>query len=748
MSKQSLIIVESPSKARTIERYLGKEYRVLACNGHIKDLPKSDLGIDIENNFATKYVLLPEKYKVIKKIKEIARHAPQILIATDPDREGEAIAWHLVTELDGKSSKIKRVLFNEITSSGIQAGIQNMRNVDMQLVDAQKARRVIDRIVGFKVSEFLWRVLFNGLSAGRVQSVALRLVCERHQEIIDFKPVEYWTLGVQLKSQKGEIFIAQLHQIKNQKPEIPNEAEADRIIRFLEDKEFMVSSIRKRLVKKKPYAPFITSTLQQEAANRLGFSPANTMRIAQKLYEGIDIGDGAPTGLITYMRTDSTRISNEAIGSVRKLISHQYGNEYLPKKAIIYASKKKLVQDAHEAIRPSKPDLTPQGLKDNLGKDEFKLYELIWQRFVASQMTPTVLNQTTIDILAGDDHVFRTNGSVVKFDGFRKVYPMARKSEDQDTPKYLAEGEIVERLEFKPEQHFTKPLPYFTESSLIKELDSRGIGRPSTFAEIIFRLKKREYVTKEKGKLIPTEIGMTVNKVLTNNLPDIFDFQFTARMEEELDNIETGKLKYLDVVNDFYKPFHISINKARDRRSEIKSALVETTSEVCEKCGSKMVIKWNSRGEKFLACSGFPKCRNAKSLLGEESQPEKLGIPCPECGGDQIVKKGRYGRYAGCSNYPECKFTSSISTGVLCPEIGCTGEIVERTSRKGKRFYSCNRYPDCKHVSWNKPILYHCSECNNTYVEERFSKNRGKYYACPNCKQTYQSLEEKVKTVD
>ncbi|MFQ5772181.1 MAG: type I DNA topoisomerase, partial [bacterium] len=457
MNKQSLIIVESPSKARTIERYLGKEYRVLACNGHIKDLPKSDLGIDIENNFVPRYVVLPEKYKVMKKIKETARQAPQILIATDPDREGEAIAWHLVTELDGKSNKIKRVLFNEITSSGIKSGIQNMRNVDMQLVDSQKARRVIDRIVGFKVSEFLWRVLFNGLSAGRVQSVALRLVCERHQEIIDFKPVEYWTLSVQLKSQKGEVFTAQLHRIQNKKPEITNESEANKIIQYLEDKVFQVSSIRKKLVRKKPYAPFITSTLQQEAAIRLGFSPANTMRIAQKLYEGIDIGDGAPTGLITYMRTDSTRISNEALSQVRNLISTHYGNEYLPKKAAIYTSKKKLVQDAHEAIRPSNPGQIPHDIKNNLGKDEFKLYELIWQWFVASQMTPTVLNQTTIDILAGEHYQFRKQGSMVKFDGFRKVYPMLRRSEDNDTPKYLEEGEVLDRLEFKPEQHFTKP---------------------------------------------------------------------------------------------------------------------------------------------------------------------------------------------------------------------------------------------------------------------------------------------------
>ena len=743
MPDRSLIVVESPAKARTITRYLGKEYRVMACNGHIKDLPQKDLGVDISNDFKATYVLLPAKAKVIKGIKEKARTAANVLIATDPDREGEAIAWHVATELNGNSAKIKRVLFTEITPAGIKAGIENLREVDMNLVDAQQARRIIDRIVGFKVSEFLWTVLYSGLSAGRVQSVALRLVCERHNEIVNFNPKEYWTLAVELKTESGEVFVAELNKINGEKAEIPNENEVKQIMGALEEARFHVASIERKDVKKRPYPPFITSTLQQEAAIRLRFSPSRTMRIAQALYEGTDIGEGEPTGLITYMRTDSTRISGTAVKATREMISGEFGSAYLPSKPPAYVQKKKTVQGAHEAIRPANPALTPDHLKGKLDKDELKLYTLIWQRFIACQMTPMVLDQTTINVEAGTDYLFRSTGSVVKFEGFRKVYPASKKKEETAIPRKISEGEELEKLEFKPAQHFTKPPPYFTESSLIKELDTRGIGRPSTFAEIVSRIFKREYVKREKGKLVPTETGLTVNKILTTNLPDIFDVGFTARMEEELDEIETGKQNYLDVLNDFYRPFHASMETVRQRRSEIKSSLAEATDEVCEKCGSPMVIKWNRRGQRFLACSAFPECKNARSLGADNQERQVIADRlCPDCGGELEVKSGRFGRYVGCHNYPNCKYTEPLSTGVMCPKPECEGEIVEKTSKKGRIFYGCSRYPKCDYVSWYEPVLHHCVECGNHFVEKRISKKGSTYHICPDCKTRYDSLTD------
>ncbi|MEE9167185.1 MAG: type I DNA topoisomerase [Candidatus Neomarinimicrobiota bacterium] len=745
MAERSLIVVESPSKARTINRYLGKEYRVLACNGHIKDLPEHELGVDITDNFKATYVLLPKKARIIKDIREKARSAPAILIATDPDREGEAIAWHLATELNGRSNKIKRVLFTEITPSGIKEGIENLRGVDMNLVDAQQARRIIDRIVGFRVSQFLWTVLFDGLSAGRVQSVALRLVCERHKEIVDFEPVEYWTLDVDLKTKSDEVFTAQLYRVEGEKPDISTGEETGKIQEALEDASFQVSSIERKKIKKNPFPPFITSTLQQDASVRLKLSPTRTMRIAQKLYEGVDIGKGEPIGLITYMRTDSTRLSDQAVKACREVISKEFGSNYLPAGPRIYKQKKKTVQGAHEAIRPTDPSLMPENLTDRLEKDELKLYRLIWQRFVACQMAPAVLDQTTIVVSANSSHLFRTTGSTTTFDGYRKVYPVSKKKDELEMPQEIEEGEQLEKLAFKPEQHFTKPPPSFTDSSLIKELDSLGIGRPSTFAETVSRLFKREYVKQEKGKLIPTETGLMVSQILTTNLPDIFDVGFTAKMEEELDEIETGKQDYLEVLNDFYRPFQASMEAVSGRKKEIKDSLREKTDEVCEVCGSPMVSKWNRRGQKFLGCSTFPECRNTKSLTTEEEkEPEILeGKVCPECGSRLLIKTGRFGRYVGCENYPTCKHTESLTTGVMCPKTGCGGEIVERTSRKKKKtFFGCSRYPECDYVSWYRPVLHHCHECGNHFVEERMTKKGDAYFLCPHCKTRYNSLSE------
>lgn len=741
MTKRSLIIVESPSKARTIERYLGKEYRVEASNGHIKDLPAKKFGVDVTDNFKAEYVVMPGKAKIIKKLKERAAKVENIYLATDPDREGEAIAWHIATEVSGSGKNTRRVLFNEITPEGLKEGMANPRDVNMNLVNAQITRRIIDRIVGYTVSPFLGSVLYRGLSAGRVQSVALRLVCERHEEIINFKPREYWTLDAELTSERQEMFTARLHRIAEKKPEIASEADVKKIIEVVRDEEFVVSNVEKKDVRKSPPPPFTTSTLQQDAASRLRLTPRRSMGIAQRLYEGVDIGGGEPTGLITYMRTDSTRVSDSAVKSARNFLSSKYGGEFIPSKPNVFRQKKKQVQDAHEAIRPTDPTLISDSLKGKIDDAELKLYQLIWQRFMASQMTPCILAQTTIDIEAGDEHLFRIAGSVEKFAGFRKVYPPVREREELFIPKEIAKGERVTAEDFLPEQHFTEPPAYYSQSSLIKELDAQGIGRPSTFSDIIAKLYDRKYVETGSRKLVPSDTGLLVNQILVENLPNIFDVKFTARMEEELDEIETGAEDYLTVLNDFYKPFRASMDSADEKKSEIKAQFLEETDEKCEKCDSPMVIRFNRSGEKFMGCSGFPKCKNAKPLPGsKEVVDEPTGKNCPDCNSLLVIKRGRYGRYVGCSNYPDCRHTESLGTDIACPKTDCEGEIVERTSRKGKLFFGCSKYPDCDQVSWNRPVLYTC-ECGLHFVEERSSKTRGTYYSCPECKNSYDSLE-------
>jgi len=742
MAKRSLIIVESPSKARTIERYLGKEYRVEASNGHIKDLPRNEFAVDIADNFKAKYVTVDGKAKIIKKLKERANAADKIFLATDPDREGEAIAWHIATEVNGSGKSTRRVLFNEITPEGLKGGMAHPRDVDMNLVNAQLTRRIIDRIVGYTVSPFLGSVLYRGLSAGRVQSVALRLVCVRHEEIVKFKPQEYWTLDVELITEKQETFTARLHRIAGKKPVIPSKVDVQKIIDAVRNNEFVVSGVEKKDVRKYSPPPFTTSTLQQDAASRLRLTPRRSMRIAQRLYEGVDIGAGEPTGLITYMRTDSTRLSGSAVNSARSFISSQFGSEYVPKKPNFFTQKKKKVQDAHEAIRPTNPTLAPDSLQGKIDKTELKLYRLIWQRFMASQMTPAILAQTIIDISAGDEHLFRVAGSVEKFPGFRKVYPPVREREEVVIPKEIAKGDKVTARDFFPDQHFTEPPPYYTQSSLIRELDKQGIGRPSTFSDIIAKLYDRKYVETGSRKLIPSETGLLVNQILMENLPDIFDIGFTAQMETELDDIETGTEDYLTVLNDFYKPFRATMDAAEEKKSEIKAQFLEETDKKCEKCGSPMVIRFNRRGEKFMGCSAFPKCKNAKPLPGTEREADQpAGKDCPDCNSPLVIKKGRYGRYAGCSNYPDCRHTEPLGTDIACPKPSCEGEIVERTSRKGKLFFGCSRYPDCDYVSWNRPVLFTC-QCGHHFVEERSNKTRGTYYSCPECKNSYDTIME------
>ncbi len=742
MAKRSLIIVESPSKARTIERYLGKEFRVEASNGHIKDLPAKKFGVDVTDNFKAEYVVMSGKAKIIKKLKERASKVDNIFLATDPDREGEAIAWHIAEEVNGSGKNTRRVLFNEITPEGLKEGMANPHDVNMNLVNAQVTRRIIDRIVGYTVSPFLGSVLYRGLSAGRVQSVALRIVCERHEEIINFNPQEYWTLDVELITEKQEAFTARLHHIAGKKPEISSEADMQKIVDAVRNQDFVVSEVKKKDVRKSPPPPFTTSTLQQDAASRLRLTPRRSMSIAQRLYEGVDIGGGEPTGLITYMRTDSTRVSDSAVKSARNFISSKYGDEFIPTKPNVFRQKKKQVQDAHEAIRPTDPTLLPDSLKGKMEEAELKLYRLIWQRFMASQMTPSILAQTTVDISAGDEHLFRIAGSIEKFAGFRKVYPPVREREELFIPKEIEKDDKVTAQDFLPEQHFTEPPAYYSQSSLIKELDAQGIGRPSTFSDIIAKLYDRKYVETGNRKLVPTETGLLVNKILVENLPDIFDIKFTAKMEEELDEIETGAEEYLTVLNDFYKPFRASMDNAEEKKSDIKAQFLEETDEKCEKCDSPMVIRFNRSGEKFMGCSGFPKCKNAKPLPGsKEKTDEPTGKSCPDCNNPLVIKRGRYGRYVGCSNYPDCRHTESLGTDIACPKTGCEGEIVEKTSRKGKLFFGCGRYPDCDYATWNKPVLYSC-ECGHYFVEQRSNKTRGSYYSCPECKNSYDSIEE------
>ena len=746
MAKRSLIIVESPSKARTIERYLGKEFRVEASNGHIKDLPAKKFGVDVTDNFKAEYVVMSGKAKIIKKLKERAAKVDNIFLATDPDREGEAIAWHIAEEVNGSGKNTRRVLFNEITPEGLKEGMANPHDVNMNLVNAQVTRRIIDRIVGYTVSPFLGSVLYRGLSAGRVQSVALRIVCERHEEIINFNPQEYWTLDVELITEKQEAFTARLHHIAGKKPEISSEADMQKIVDAVRNQDFVVSEVKKKDVRKSPPPPFTTSTLQQDAASRLRLTPRRSMSIAQRLYEGVDIGGGEPTGLITYMRTDSTRVSDSAVKSARNFISSKYGDEFIPTKPNVFRQKKKQVQDAHEAIRPTDPTLLPDSLKGKMEEAELKLYRLIWQRFMASQMTPSILAQTTVDISAGDEHLFRIAGSIEKFAGFRKVYPPVREREELFIPKEIEKDDKVTAQDFLPEQHFTEPPAYYSQSSLIKELDAQGIGRPSTFSDIIAKLYDRKYVETGNRKLVPTETGLLVNKILVENLPDIFDIKFTAKMEEELDEIETGAEEYLTVLNDFYKPFRASMDNAEEKKSDIKAQFLEETDEKCEKCDSPMVIRFNRSGEKFMGCSGFPKCKNAKPLPGsKEKTDEPTGKSCPDCNNPLVIKRGRYGRYVGCSNYPDCRHTESLGTDIACPKTGCEGEIVEKTSRKGKLFFGCGRYPDCDYATWNKPVLYSC-ECGHYFVEQRSNKTRGSYYSCPECKNSYDAIEEGEET--
>ncbi len=698
-SAKALVIVESPAKARTISRYLGPGYTVKASMGHVRDLPKSKLGVDIEHGFAPTYLILREKANVVKELKESVRKAQTLILATDPDREGEAIAWHLVEATDAHDKPVRRIVFHEITPEAVKAALETPRELDMRLVNAQQARRVLDRLVGYKISPLLWRKVKSGLSAGRVQSVALRLVVEREREIETFVPEEYWTIEAELaKLADGAggppTFTATLIRIRGEKPELKDEASARALVAELQAAGYWVQSVTERQKQRRPAPPFTTSTLQQEAARKLRMPVRRTMQIAQELYEGIDLGPEGSQGLITYMRTDSTSVAAAAQARAREVIAARFGQEYLPEKPPVYTRKAKGAQEAHEAIRPTDPARDPESVKPYLSQPQYRLYRLIWERFVASQMRNAVYDTTTVDIAAGAraegaPYLLRATGSVVRFPGFLVVYREGRDEEaedelDQRPLPLLAKGEALRLVELRPEQHFTQPPPRYTEASLVKALEDLGVGRPSTYAPTIETLKQRHYVTVDDRKLIPTELGRAVNDLLVEHFPDIVDVQFTSRLEEELDEIASGERDWVPVLQEFYAPFHQTVERAAQAMPRVRIA-DEPSDEVCETCGRPMVVRFGRFG-RFLACSGFPECRNTRPLL------EKVGVRCPACG---------------------------------------MGEVVERRSRKGRTFYGCSRYPACDFVSWERPIAEHCPTCGSYLVT---SSRRGQaMIRCPAC---------------
>lgn len=739
---KSLVIVESPTKVNTLKKFMGKDFIVKASVGHIKDLPKKKLGVDVDNSFAPDYITIRGKGKILSELKAAAKKVDTIYLAPDPDREGEAIAHHIFNEVKSLcKGKIYRVMFNEITKRAVNEAIEHPTELNADKVNAQQARRIMDRLVGYKISPLLWKKVQRGLSAGRVQSVALRMVCDREKEILSFKPEEYWSIEADLQGKTPPTFQAKLIKFGEDKAEIRNQADAERMLKDIEKGSFVLEDIVKKERKRNPSAPFITSTLQQEASRKLGFSPKKTMMLAQRLYEGVELGAQGTTGLITYMRTDSTRIADEAVAEVRKFILARYGKEYVPETPNIYKTKK-TAQDAHEAIRPTDVKLDPATVKAHLEKDAYNLYDLIWSRFVSCQMCAAVLDTTQFDIKAGK-YLFRANGSVIKFSGFLQVYEESMdeapesatpgKTSDRLLPQ-LHKNAVLKLLKIVPEQHFTQPPPRFTEASLIKSLEEKGVGRPSTYASIITVIKDREYIKTEDKKVHPSELGILVSDLLVENFPDIMSEEFTAKMEDNLDKIEEGKAEWVSTLQAFYDPFKKDLEQAEKSMRDVKGE-VEQTDAICEKCGKPMIIKWGRFG-KFMACTGYPECKTTKQLGGKENTDgggainEPVEGKCDKCESPLVMKIGRFGKFIACSKYPECKFTKPISLGVSCPNEGCKGYISARRSKKGRAFYGCSEYPKCNFTSWDKPVPETCPSCNAPYLVEKWKKNEGKYLMC------------------
>ena len=739
---KSLVVVESPAKARTIKKILGKDYIVESSVGHIRDLPTKELGVDIENAFTPKYVLIRGKGKVVKSLQSEARKVDNIYLAADPDREGEAICWHLAEELKKAKKPIYRIIYNEVTKSAILDAIQKPGEINMALVDAQQARRVLDRLVGYQISPILWRSVKPGLSAGRVQSVAVRLICEREAEIEAFKPEEYWTLTATLTPVGVEHpFLAKLHKIGTKKGEINNygfridEARAKEIAADAKTRDYIVEKVEKRERKQRPVPPFITSTLQQEASRKLRFSAKKTMLVAQQLYEGLEIGSEGSVGLITYMRTDSTRIAQEALGAARDYIKATYGTEYLPGRVVSYRSKKG-AQDAHEAIRPTVPLRAPSELKSYLSKDQYSLYELIWMRFIACQMNPAILDATTIDIKAGT-YLFRATGSVIKFDGFRRIYMEGKDDSAADENEsdaenvslpVVKEGDTLDLRKLQPKQHWTQPPPRYNEATLVKMLEAKEIGRPSTYASILSTVQDRGYVTKERGRLLPTDVGKLVNHLLIHGFPNIVDVEFTAKMEEQLDTIADGEVAWAQTLGQFYPSFQIALQEAPDKMYEARKSMEEQSDEKCEKCGANMIIKWGRYG-RFLGCANYPECQSIKALNADDTptqEPEPTDTACDKCGEPMVIRVSRAGaKFLSCSGYPKCKNAKPVPMGIDCPEPDCDGYLGERRSRRGKVFYGCSNYPKCEFSTWDKPVPEPCPKCNAPFLVEKTKKSKG-----------------------
>lgn len=752
---KSLVIVESPTKANTIKKYLGKGFSVKATVGHIRDLPKSTLGVDVEHDFAPTYETIRGKKKVIDELIAAAGGCDVIYLAPDPDREGEAIAWHVREALSGGTPKkgkkkvaptagpiIHRVLFHEITAAAVKEAIAHPRAIDDNLVEAQQARRILDRIVGYQVSPLLWDKVRRGLSAGRVQSVALRMICERERDIEKFVAQEYWSIVVTLEGSVKPQFEAKLVEWRGKKLEkldINAATQAKDIVAAVQAGPFRLRTITKQERKRNPVAPFITSKLQQESARKLGFTAKKTMMLAQRLYEGIELGDEGAVGLITYMRTDSVRVSDTALAQVRDIIQSRYGAQYLPKEPNQYKNKKG-AQDAHEAIRPTLLDYPPERVREFLEPDAWKLYDLIWKRFVSSQMVPARFDQTTFDITAADVAMFRASGSILTFDGFIAVYAegsddaAAADEEDNAMLPALAEGETLRSHGIVPNQHFTQPPPRYTEASLVKTMEEEGIGRPSTYAAIMTKIQEQEYVEKLQGRFTPTQLGKIVNDLLVAHFPDIINVGFTARMEDELDEVEEGRRRWVSALRDFYGPFASTLERAKVEMRDIKRQEIPT-DHACEKCGQTMVIKWGRNGE-FLACSAYPECKSTAEFKRVEGKIELVKEDttttevCVNCGAPMLMKRGKFGKFLACSRYPECKTTKGISVGVPCPQDG--GDLVEKRSRFGKNFYSCANYPNCKFALWDKPILQPCPQCQAPFLLQTYSKKTGAGIKCHN----------------
>ncbi len=759
---KNLIVVESPAKARTLQKYLGRGYKVCASVGHILDLPKSKLGVDIEKDFEPQYQVIKGKASIVAELRKAAKDAEMVYLAPDPDREGEAIAWHIADRIGVPPERMKRVLFHEITKDAVKKALANPCELDRNRYDAQQARRVLDRLVGYQVSPLLWKKVRRGLSAGRVQSVAVRIVVERERLIEAFQTVEYWSVTARVRGDVAPDFDARLVEIGGQRLDpkgfrLENEAQALRAVEVARQGPWQVGRVETKERRRNPQPPFITSRLQQEASRKLSYNPRRTMGCAQRLYEGVEIGSEGLVGLITYMRTDSTRVSPEAQAAARELITSRYGARYVPERPPIYKARKQ-AQDAHEAIRPTSVDRTPEVVQPFLEPDEFKLYQLIWNRFVASQMAPALFDQTAADFPIGE-HLFRANGQVTRFDGFMRVYTEgvddkpkdsvvdeaeAGSDEDRALPP-LRQGQNCKLLGVEPAQHFTQPPPRFNQATLIKELEEKGIGRPSTYASIMGTILEKEYCSEDESRrLHPTELGTLVNGLLVDAFPDVFDIAFTAGMEEILDKVEEGEETWVNATRRFYEPFAKDLELADERMPDLKTRKIETDLK-CELDAAPMVIRWGRRGE-FLTCENYPECRNSKNFTRAEdgtivaAVAETVDRVCPECSKPMQIRFGRFGKFVGCTGYPECKqvqpFKLPEPIGLKCPDCG-VGEVVAKNTRRRKIFYGCQRYPKCEFSTWDKPIPEPCPLCNSPYVIEKVTKKAGTERLCPKAECTW-----------